>query len=351
MNKICKPLYAGEISLISVEGSRYDTSDIRAVGDDEILPRRKSGRGGMRMHIWEMPEKKGSYYVSADTSLGNGGDYTSITVYRAGEGMEPDSEVASWLGWIPPKRAAHVIAAIGLFYNSCEVAVEYMKDGITTGNELRDIDYPNLYRPQFKDRLTHQASNYLHWITNSKTRDEIIGCMNEALLDHTVVIRDEDALDEMIDFAAVEGSRIEGQGNNDDQVFSKMIGLYCLRETTKHLKTAAVAEEKREAGESFIYGLYDNYMRQRGQYNTQAEADRAKGDRAGWSVRPIVVGNWNTVYSPIFDAMGAEHELHKRFGLHSTEITPDVVWGYKSAMQSFKGDSASGNFDAFDSDW
>ena len=335
MNKVRKPLYAGEISLISVEGSRIDTSNIRAVADDEILPRRKSGRGGMRLHIWEMPEKKSSYYVSADIALGNGGDYTSVHVYRAGEGMEPDTQVATWLGWIPPKRAAHVIAAIGLFYNSCEVAVEYMRDGITTGNELRDIDYPNLYRPQFKDRLTHQASNYLHWVTNSKTRDEIIGCMNEALLDHTVVIRDEDCLDEMIDFAAVEGSRIEGQGNNDDQVITSMIGLYCLRETTKHLKTAAVAEEKREAGESFLYGLYDNLMRQRGQYNTEAEANKMKGDRAGWSVRPILVMNANTLFSPIFDAMGPEHELHKKFGMHSTEITPDVVWGFKQAMGNF----------------
>ena len=87
------------------------------------------------------------------------------------------------------------------------MAVEYAKDGITTANELRDMDYPNLYRPQWKDKLTHQASNYLHWFTNQKTRDEIIGCMNEALLDHTVVIRDRDLLDEMIDFAAVDGGR------------------------------------------------------------------------------------------------------------------------------------------------
>ena len=196
--------------------------------------------------------------------------------------MEPDTQVATWWGWIPPKKFAHVVAAIGLFYNNAEIANEYMKDGITTGNELRDLDYPNLYRPQWKDKITNQASNYLHFVTNSKTRDEIIGCMNEALLDHTVILRDADLLDEMIDFASMEdGGRSEGQGNHDDGPMTAMIGLYCMRETTKHLKTSASTEKTRDTGELHVYGVYDNIMRQRGQYNTQAEADKMIKDFGG----------------------------------------------------------------------
>jgi hypothetical protein len=333
INKVCKPLYAGEISLVSMEPPRFNTDDIMPVADDEILPRRKSGRGGKRMHIWEMPEQGATYYVSDDVALGNGGDFSVANVFRAGQGIEPDTQVATWWGWIPPKKFAHVVAAIGLFYNGAEVANEYMKDGITTGNELRDMDYPNLYRPQFKDRLTHQASNYLHWLTTSKTRDEIIGTMNEALLDRTVVIRDADLLDEMVDFAALEtGGKSQGQGNEDDGVLTAMIGLYCLRETTKHLKTSAATEHVRQSGELHIYGVYDNIMRQRGQYNTQAEADGMIKGKAGWQVKPILVCNANTLYSPIFDAMGAEFDLHSKHGLATTEITPDLVWSYKQAM-------------------
>jgi hypothetical protein len=335
MNNVCKPLYAGEISLVSMEPPRVNTDDIVPVKDGEILPRRKFGRGGKRMHIWEMPEDGVTYYASADVALGNGGDFSVCNVFRAGMGMEPDTQVATWWGWIPPKRFAHVIAAIGIFYNNAEVACEYMKDGITTGNELRDIDYPNLYRPQWKDKITNQASNYLHFVTNSKTRDEIIGCMNEALLDHTVILRDYDLVDEMTDFASLDdGGRNEGQGNKDDGVMTAMIGLYCLRETTKHLKTSASTERVRTTGELHVYGVYDNIMRQRGQYNTQAEADKMIVGKAGWRVQPILVCNANTLQSPIFDAMGAEHELFFRHGMKSTEITPDVVWAYKSAMQN-----------------
>ena len=344
MNKVCKPLYAGEITLVSMEPPRFNTDDIMPVADDEILPRRKSGRGGKRFHIWEMPEANQTYYVSADVALGNGGDFSVCNVFRAGQGIEPDTQVATWWGWIPPKRFAHVVAAIGLFYNGAEVAVEYMKDGITTGNELRDMDYPNLYRPQFKDRLTHQQSNYLHWLTTSKTRDEIIGNMNEALLDQSVVIRDADLLDEMIDFAAIEvGGKTQGQGNEDDGVMTGMIGLYCLRETTKHLKVSAATERVRETGELHVYGVYDNIMRQRGQYNTAAEADKMIQGKAGWQVKPILVCNANTLYSPIFDAMGAEQELHSKYGIHSTEITPDLVWSYRSSLAS-AGPVGGGDF-------
>jgi hypothetical protein len=345
MNKVCKPVYAGEITLISMEPPRINTDDIMPVKDDEILPRRKSGRGGKRFHVWEMPIEGCTYYVSADVALGNGGDFSVACVWRAGHGMEPDTLVATWWGWIPPKKFAHVVAAIGIMYFSAEVAIEYAKDGITTANEVRDMDYPNLYRPQWHDKITQQATNYLHWYTNSKTRDEIIGCMNEALLDHSVVIRDADMLDEMIDFASMEtGGRSEGQGNEDDGVMSGMIGLYCIRETTKHLKTTTATEHVRDTGAIHIYGVYDSYSRQRGQHNTKAEAERMIDGKAGWSVRPILVCQANTIFSPIFDAMGAERELHSLHGMRSTEITPDVVWAYKQAMSNAGGVASGGDY-------
>lgn len=337
-NKVTKPLWAGEISLVSLESMQINTGDITPVADDEHLPKRKSGRGGKRFWIWEWPEKQSSYYLSMDVALGNGGDYTVIEVWRAGTGREPDTQVAEWWGWIPPKRAAHVAAAIGIFYNTCEIACEYKADGVTTGNELRDMDYPNLYRPQFRDRITQQASNYLHWVTNEKTRDEIIGCMNEALLDRSVVVRSEDLIDEMIDFGAIDvGGKQQGQGNEDDGCMASMIGLFCLRETMKHLKALGAQDEKaKEAGIAYIYGVYDNLMRQRGQYNTEAEAKGIASKFPGWSVKPIMKMQANTIFSPIFDAMNSEFELHQQ-GLHSTEITPDVVYAYRSAMQNFTG--------------
>jgi hypothetical protein len=127
---------------------------------------------------------------------------------------------------------------------------------------------------------------------------------------------------------------------------SSMIGLYCLRETLKHLKTTVNVEHTRQTGELHVYGVYDNLMRQRGQYNTPAEAEKMIEGKAGWRVQPILVCNANTLYSPIFDAMGAEHDLHSRFGLKTTEITPDVVWAYRSALKNYNPVAAE-----FGDDW
>jgi hypothetical protein len=344
INSVCIPSYAGEINLISMEPPRVNTVDILPVEQGEKLPDRKSGVGGKRFHVWEMPEIGATYYVAADVALGNGGDFSVCEVFRVGHGVEPDTQVAEWWGWIPPKAFAHVIAAIGLFYNSAEVAIEYEADGITTGNEIRDLDYPNLYRPQWRDKIVNQNTNWLHFVTNHKTRTEIIGTMNEALLERriiqgktliSVMIRSAGLLDEMYDFAEIErGGRIEGQGNHDDSVMASMICLYCLRETSKHLKTSASTEHVRQSGELHIYGVYDNIMRQRGQYNTQAEADKMIEGKAGWQVKPILVCNANTLFSPIFDTMGAEFDLHSKHGLATTEITPDLVWAYKTALSN-----------------
>lgn len=347
LNCAVKPLWAGEISLISVEPPRFNTDGIEKIEPDFILPKRKSGRGGYRLHVWEMPEKGETYEESVDVALGNGGDYTVIQVWRAGSGREPDTQVAEWWGWIPPRRAAHVAAAIGLWYNAAEIAVEYMKDGVTTGNELRDLEYPNLYRPQKRDRIANQATNYLHWETNSKTRDEIIGCMNEALLDKTVVIRSEDLLDEMTDFAAMDiGGKVEGQGNNDDGCMSAMIGLFTLREATRHMKGVSDDVRRSQDDTPYIWGVYDNFMRQRGQYNTKAQAEKVMDGRPGWKVAPVMIMQANTIFSPIFDRVGPEHDLHYRHGVPSDQITPDLVYAYKSAMGNFGAQT-----EEFGEDW
>jgi hypothetical protein len=45
--------------------------------------------------------------------------------------------------------------------------------------------------------------------------------------------------------------------------------------------------------------------------------------------------------------MGVEKDLHLRHGLHSTEITPDVIWAYKSAMAA----AGSKMGDDYGEDW
>lgn len=337
---ICKPLWVGEIFL-AADGVSPNIDAIREVGDDEILVKRKGSRPTDRLHIWMWPKKGETYYISGDVALGVAeGDYSVATVYLAGLGSNSDEQVASWWGHCPPEHFAKILAALGYWYNGAEIACEYEKEGITTGNKLVEMDYPALYRERLKDRPGAPFKVYFHFSMTQKTRSSIIATMNEALLTHNqrgdpgVVWRDEDLLDEAIDFASISGSKMEGQGNHDDGIVSAMIGLHCLRETTTHLKAAPDSSNLGHSdGDINVYGIFDNLSRQRGQYNSKEVAyELLKSQPDSWTVRPILICAANTLTSPIDTPGTAEHELRYKHGLARRGILPDVVHAYRDAV-------------------
>jgi hypothetical protein len=350
---ICNPLWVGEIVLVNHQNGSVNTDKLRLVADGEVLPRRKGGLKEDkiflrkdRLWVWEWPEDNETYYVAVDSALGvPDGDYSVIEVFRLGLGGAPDEQVAEWWGHCPPHELARTAAALGFWYkgngSATEVAVEYQGPGITTGDKIRDeLDYPNLYRPKYKDRVSAQYTPHFHWVTSSKTRDLIITEMNEALLSHSVVIHSETLIDEMLDFGTMDtgsGSmsvRYKGQGNHDDGVMAAQICLYCLRETNSQVRMVS-SESQRELGnpgELHVYGVFDNLNRQRGQYYDKKVAEQVIVGMKGWKVNPVLICKANTLYSPIYHASGAEHDLRFKFGLRSEQILPDVISAYRRSM-------------------
>jgi hypothetical protein len=338
MRYVCKPIFAGEISL-GYDNKTPNTDAIFQVADDEILPKRKGDRPSKRLHIWEFPEAGETYYVGADSALGiAGGDFSVCEVFRAGQGTQPDTQVAEWWGHLPPADYARIVLALGYWYNDAEVAIEYQAAGITTGDKAVELDYPALYRERMKDRPGGAFKPFFHFVTNTRTRDAIISTMNEALLHRNrqgepgVILRSEDLLDEMTDFGST-GGRMEGQGNHDDSVMASQICLYCMRETTTHLRGSANDDRHTErVGDINVYGVFDNLMRQRGQYQDKAAAEKMVVGKTGWSVQPLLICKANTLWSPIFDGNGAEARLHREFGFRSDEITPGMLSSFREVM-------------------
>jgi len=349
----CKPIFAGEISL-AYDNKTPNTDAIFQVADDEILPTRKGNRSAKRLHIWAFPEPGRTYYVGSDTALGvENGDYSQASVWLAGEGTAADELVATWWGHCPPADFARINAALGYWYNDAEIGTEYQGPGISTGDKLIELDYPALYRERMKDRPGGAYKHYFHFVTNTKTRDVIISTMNEALLyrnragEPGIIIHDEGMLDEMTDFGSL-GGRMEGQGNNDDSVFGGMIGLYCMRETTAHLKGSANDGDRsgEHVGDLNVYVVYDHLQRQRGQYQDKKIAIEVARGKAGWSVQPMLICKANTLYSPIHDdPKSPEYRLRMQFGIPANEITPGLVSSFKSAMSEVSVGSST------DPDW
>lgn len=212
-----KPIWEGEISLHQSNKRPKLTKPIQ----------------GGRFKIWETPKKNETYYVPGDPSLGvNGGDYSCIQVLKIPKDPRmPIEQVARWHGYIGTPEFARIMVAIGYLYNMAEVCPESNTFQNIISDIVRIYDYPNWYRWTADDKVKGLYSNFMGWVTNSRTRPAIISKFREAINDVTICIRCADDINECYDFGDVNGdsntNRFEAQYGHDDGLMALMIGYYC----------------------------------------------------------------------------------------------------------------------------
>ena len=345
-----KPRWVGEIGFQGMHAAPKLHLNCLVDADGRYLPdiMLEKRENENRLYIWNKPEPSKTYYLSGDIGGSNAGnDFNVFEVFEAGSGSKPDVQVAEWVGYITPTDAAKVLYALGQYYNKCEVAVEYAKEGMLVANYLtNDLEYPSLYRPRSRDRVGKQLLSYLHWQTTGKTKPLIVSTMNEALLENTIIIRSEYLLNEMYKFSR-DGQGYSGLGSHDDAVMSAAICLFCLRETMPELRSPATSDDAgqqsptksaRGSGGPCVYGVYDPYFRLRSQTMDLSKAYEFIGQNPGWQIKEIRITKANTAYSPIFHGSGLENDLHRR-GVESRDITPNMVQLWRGAKSGVESDA------------
>jgi hypothetical protein len=388
-NNCCPPIWIGEIEYNGPDGEPILRG--HKPQPEELLE--KPDRFN-RLWVWEWPDANDvvEYYGAADVSGGAGPDFSDGVFYRLGFGPEPHVQVAEWHGLCNPSHFAKILAALGYYYHTAELAVEYMKAGVTTGDELLwQLDYPNLYRWKHLDKINNSLTMHVHWMTTSRTRDDAINRMNEALLDNTIIIRNHHTIEEMRDFGRLEGDgKAAGLDNEDDAVMANIIAICAAHQSgkrTQDFTSSGSASHLMPRGPQ-LFGLYDHLNRQLGQFDGLDQAltflrkmekehaakleeipsliaappltcSRAKGMDASaqeinpqkpWAkdssryvlrlpdgsilvtLREIMVMKANTPWSPVHDAQGAERELHYKHGVPVRSITPDIVHTYREML-------------------
>lgn len=306
-----------------------------------------------RFWVWDEPDQNDAieYYVSSDVSSGDGNDYTTATVYRMGYGGDPDIQVASWHGLINASHWAYVLAAIGIWYHTAEIACEFTGPGITTCNELyQTIDYPQIYRYRKLDSVHGFASTLLHWQTNSKTRPDAINRMFEALIDKSVILRDRHLIEEMRDFGRYEDMvKIAGIDNNDDLVMAAIIGITALRQKSRMSGNWMDSQPRTQSStwvmpkSPSVFAIYDQLNRQIMQVDNEKEGHDAIAALSKkhsidlskvWRIVPIPVMKANTIFTPWLDSSGAERDLYDSHGLDGRDqmLHRDIVDSYRDKM-------------------
>lgn len=298
-----------------------------------------------RLFLWEQPRPNAAYYIAADVGEGIGQDFSVAEIMRAGFDREPDEQVGEWVGFAPPEEFARTLYALGMWFNQCEIAVEYNGPGRATGDYLlTQIEYPNLYRPRQTDRIRGNIKPYFHWETTGKTKPLLKSRMNETLLENGIIIRSEYVLGELRGCAAVgESFEAADSDSHDDAAMAMTICLYCLRQTMPELRVPAGVGDTSDAQNhtpergarasagACVYGIYDEFFRLRAQTQDLSKAQKVVEEHPRWGVKKIPISKANTAWSPIYNGRGIENELYRQEGMDPTQITPGLVTQYAAA--------------------
>lgn len=181
------------------------------------------------LSIWKQPEDGSQYFISADVAKGvEGGDYSAAFVIDRSSW----EVVAKWYGRIEPLEFGKALYGLGLYYKTAKIAVEvWPGPGSGTGAKLVELGYPKtrLYRRLQWDGEKHVENAEVGWVTDSRSRHDLISALQDAVSRKRILVRDLHALDEMRNFVRNEKGRFEARsGCHDDQVVALGIACFCM---------------------------------------------------------------------------------------------------------------------------
>ncbi len=216
--------------------------DIVANGAKTVAGARfEKGFGSNAMQVWAMPVSSNHryrYLVAVDV----GGcrvdaDWSVIAVFDthndAGENEDCRPEVvAQWRGHLDKDLMAWKAAQIARFYNNALLVFEsnsIESDSMVGETLLKHIGmrYPHLY---YRDNDSKGKVPGFH--TNVKTKNEAIANLTAYIRDHAYIERDNQAVNEMLDYEILSSGRSYGarKGSHDDILMTRAIGLQVIED-------------------------------------------------------------------------------------------------------------------------
>lgn len=124
---------------------------------------------------------------------------------------------------------AEQLACLGLFYNKALIGIEanysYQPNRI-----LEQMCYPNIYRRQREDVITHKVESKIGFVTTKKTKPIIINNLVRIMREDIWYETDIETLKEMLTFIRIDDKTEAQKGCHDDLVMALAIAHYVLDE-------------------------------------------------------------------------------------------------------------------------
>jgi len=243
--------------------SVFDLMDIRAIEEalDGYIPLRindnplfssiyKIRNFGDNLQIFDKPDPKRKYTISADISTGRARDYTALTLID-----DLGEEAGCFKGKIPINEASALMMALGNIYNRARLAPESNDVGLGVAEDIQQKNYNNLYYSvkllREKGKKKPREEKIPGWYTTSKNRPLILAELEEDIRLGNIIIKDRYFVQEAYTFIYDDKNKPiamgKGKGPNegeslddvdeyhDDAILAKAIGNHVRKIRMKGL--------------------------------------------------------------------------------------------------------------------
>jgi len=188
-----------------------------------VDPLEKRGVDG-NYWIWDVCDYSRSYFVSIDVARGDASDFSAITVWD----VESCTQVAEYLGNLPPRELGNLAVAIGTEWNDALIVCDNKNIGWATIEQIMARNYPNLYHST--SNKMEDVESYMRKMDHDRlvpgftistaNRNLMVAKGMEYVRHNIVTIKSERLLEEMRVFIWNGGKAEAEAGNNDDLVMT-----------------------------------------------------------------------------------------------------------------------------------
>ncbi len=176
------------------------------------------------LKLWDFPGIKDQFVIFAD--VGEFSDWCVATVVD----RKTWKVIAKFRARMKSHAFGDELQKLGYFFNKAIMAVEVNNMGQSTVDRLVTLGYPNMYMRKRLDAKNQKETMEYGWLTTEKTKNIMIGHMQDLLTKEEIDIPDIGILDEFSTFVRKEdGSMGASPGNYDDQVMSCSGAYYILK--------------------------------------------------------------------------------------------------------------------------